>query len=67
MIDSVITPPVYYYNPIRYLNELSFSFYDADGSLFDFDNIDHSFILELTMVDNIPENTQLNSTRSNAK
>ena len=67
MIDSVITPPVYYYNPIRYLNELTFSFYDAAGSLFDFDNIDHSFILELTMVDNIPENTQLNSTRSNAK
>jgi hypothetical protein len=67
MIDSVITPPVYYYNPIRYLNELSFSFYDAKGNLFDFDNVDHSFILELTMVDNIPENTQLNSTRSNAK
>lgn len=67
MIDSVITPPIYYYNPIRYLNELSFSFYDAGGELVDFDNIDHSFILELTMIDNIPENTQLNSTRSNAK
>ena len=67
MIDSVITPPTYYYNPIRYLNELAFSFYDANGNLFDFDNIDHSFILELTMIDNIPENTQLNSVRSNAK
>jgi hypothetical protein len=67
MIDSVITPPIYYYNPIRYLNELSFSFYDASGELFDFDNIDHSFIIELTTVDNIPENTQLNSTRSNVK
>ena len=67
MIDSVIVPPTYYYNPIRYLNELTFSFYDANGNLFDFDNIDHSFILELTMIDNIPENTQLNSVRSNAK
>lgn len=67
MIDSIITPPVYYYNPIRYLNELSFSFYDSIGNLFDFDNIDHSFILELTMIDHIPENTQLNSTKSNVK
>jgi len=67
MIDSVITPPIYYYNPIRYLNELTFSFYDSIGNLFDFDNVEHSFILELTMIDNIPESTQLNSTRSNAK
>jgi hypothetical protein len=67
MIDSIISPPVYYYNPIRYLNELTFSFYDSNGNLFDFDNVDHSFILELTMIDNIPESTQLNSVRSNAK
>lgn len=67
MIDSVISPPTYYYNPIRYLNELTFSFYDSTGVLFDFNNIDHSFILELTMIDNIPESTQLNSVRSNAK
>jgi hypothetical protein len=67
MIDSVISPPIYYYNPIRYLNELTFSFYNSVGNLFDFDNVDHSFILELTMIDNIPESTQLNSVRSNAK
>jgi hypothetical protein len=67
MINSVITPPVYYYNPIHFLNELSFNFYNSAGNLFDFDNIDHSFILELTMIDNIPENTGLNSNMSNAK
>jgi len=65
MIDQVLSPPVFYYNPIQRLNELSFEFYDPDGNNFDFNNIDHSFILEFTMVDNVPENTGLNSNTSN--
>jgi hypothetical protein len=65
IIDQVISPPVFYYNPIQRLNELSFEFFDPDGSQFEFNNIDHSFILELTLVDNVPKNTGLNSNTSN--
>lgn len=65
MIDQVISPPVFYYNPIQKINELSFEFFDPDGSPFEFNNIDHSFILELTLIDNVPKNTGLNSNTSN--
>ncbi len=65
LVDQILSPPVFYYNPIQRLSELSFEFYDPNGDEFDFNNIDHSFILEFTMIDNIPENTGLNSNTSN--
>lgn len=67
MIDSIICPPIFYYNPIQRLSTLSFEFYTPDGKQFDFNNIDHSFVLEFTMMDNIPENTGLLSNNSNAR
>ena len=67
LIDSIICPPIFYYNPIDRISSLTFEFYTPQGVLFDFNNIDHSFILELTMMDNIPENTGLLSNNSNAR
>jgi hypothetical protein len=65
LIDQILSPPVFYYNPIQKLSELSFEFFDPDGNEFDFNNIDHSFILEFTSIDNVPRNTGLNSNSSN--
>ena len=65
LVDQILSPPIFYYNPLQRLNELSFEFFDPDGNLFDFNNVDHSFILELTSIDNIPKNTGLNSNTSN--
>ncbi len=65
LVDEIICPPVFYYNPINSINELSFEFFDPNGDNFDFNNVDHSFVLELTMIDNIPENTGLKSNASN--
>jgi hypothetical protein len=67
LIDSIICPPIFYYNPINRLSKLTFEFYTPDGIQFDFNNIDHSFVLEFTMMDNIPENTGLLSNNSNAR
>ena len=67
LIDEIICPPVFYYNPIDRLSELTFEFYTPDGKQYDFNNIDHSFVLEFTMMDNIPENTGLLSNNSNAR
>lgn len=45
---------IYLYEPIYVLNELSFKFYNPDKTLVDFKNIDHSFVLEITRIDNMP-------------
>jgi len=47
--------PQYYYDPIRELYELSFEFYYPNGELVDFKNKDHTFTIEITTFDNIPE------------
>ena len=67
LIDNIICPPIFYYNPIDRLSRLTFEFYTPEGVQFDFNNIDHSFVLELTMMDNIPEHTGLLSNNSNAR
>ena len=67
LIDNIICPPIFYYNPIDRLSKLTFEFYTPQGIQFDFNNIDHSFVLELTMMDNIPEHTGLLSNNSNAR
>lgn len=49
----------YYHTPIRKLNKLTISFYSADGELFDFDGLDHSFIIELVTLDKTPDGTEI--------
>jgi hypothetical protein len=56
--------PIFYYNPLTELSKLSFSFYNPDNTLIDFNNEDHSFVLQITTIDNIPELTELNSNMS---
>ena len=47
--------------PIAQLNELKISFLNPDGSLVDFNNINHSFTLKITEQINRPINTLLNT------
>ena len=65
LINQIICPPIFYYIPITRLTELTFEFFDPMGATYDFNNVDHSFILELTMIDSIPENTGLKSNTTN--
>lgn len=41
------------------LSELEFRFYAPDGTLFDFQNIDHSFTLELTTIQELPKGSNV--------
>jgi hypothetical protein len=41
------------------LSELTFKFYAPDGTLFDFQNINHSFTLEITTVQELPKGTNI--------
>jgi hypothetical protein len=65
LLNQLESPAIFYYNPIAQIYELSFEFIDKYNVQYDFGLNDHSFIIELTMLDNIPENTGLNSTASN--
>lgn len=52
--------PIFFYDPIVSLNQIGFTFYYPDKSLVDFKNRDHSFVLEITTIDNLPELTAIN-------
>lgn len=57
----------FFYDPIYELDKITFKFYNPDNTLVEFDDNDHSFTLEITTIDNIPELTNINSTRSLVK
>ncbi|ARF09434.1 putative minor capsid protein [Indivirus ILV1] len=48
-------------DPLNELSELTISFYNPDGTLYDFNGADHSFTLELITVYDIPEGTGLST------
>jgi hypothetical protein len=48
-------------SPISQLFELSFEFYNPDGTLYNFNGIDHSFTLEIITLHNVPVDTKINT------
>jgi hypothetical protein len=59
LYNTYICVPKVFYEPIPELSSLEFTFYSPDGSLFDFNGVDHSFTLEITTITNILNNTHL--------
>jgi hypothetical protein len=59
LYDSFVSSPIFFYDPLAQLSELSFSFYSTSGEFFDFNGIDHSFTLEIVTIDNQPSQTGL--------
>ena len=47
--------------PLHELHDLTISFYSPDGTIFDFNGIDHSFTLEIVSLLDIPSNTGLSA------
>lgn len=50
-----------YLNPINEINELTFHFYNADGSLYDFNGINHSFTIQFTTINELSLNVNVSS------
>jgi len=63
MYDTFVAAPVAFYDPID-LSELNISFYSADEKLFDFNGINHSFVLEVTSIDYMPDDTGIITTNT---
>lgn len=54
--DTFVQTPSVLFDPI-YLSELNISFYSPDGVLFEFNGVDHSFVIEITSLDYLPLET----------
>ena len=50
-----------YLNPINEISELSFHFYNPDGSLYDFNGLNHNFIIQLTTINELSLNVNVSS------
>jgi len=64
LINNFVDAPVYLNPPIRSISQLNFNFVDPYGNDYNFYNLDHSFTLEITSIDNYPENTYINTSTS---
>lgn len=58
--NTFVSTPKDYYEPIGEVSQLTFSFYTPSGELYDFNGIDHSFTLEITTLDDLPQDTNIN-------
>lgn len=61
LYNTFVTSPVYFNPPIKTLTNFKFTFIYPDGSLVNFGNLNNSFTLEITTIDNLPENTNIST------
>lgn len=61
LFNSFVDTPVFYHNMLSGISELEFEFYSPDGILYDFNGLDHSFMLEFTTVHEIPKGSGISS------
>jgi len=61
--DTFVNTSSLLYNPID-LSQLTISFYAPDGSIYDFCGINHSFVLEITSINFIPDETEIDTTNA---
>ena len=59
LFNSFVQSPNYFNPPIKSITNFKFKFILPDGSFANFGNLDLSFTLEITTIDNIPENTNI--------
>lgn len=59
IFDTFADTPLFYTEPLRYLDSLTLEFVTPDGNLYDFNGIDHSFVLEIVTHQDIPEHTSI--------
>lgn len=59
LYNTFVQSPIYFNPPMKNLSSFNFSFILPDDSLVNFGNLNSSFTLEITTIDNIPENTNI--------
>ena len=61
LFNTHISATRYYQDPIHELSQLEIEFYAPNGTLFDFNGLEHSYTLEIVTVNDIPEGTGINA------
>ncbi len=61
VFNSFVNTPVYLNPPIRAVSNLEFNFIDPKGSPINFYNRNYSLTLEISYIDNAPENTNIST------
>ncbi len=61
LFNTFVSASKIYNNPLPQLSRFDFEFYSPDGTLFDFNNFDHSFTLEIISINDIPRETNISS------
>lgn len=64
LYNTFVNSPVYFNPPIRNLNELKLTLVYPDGSLVNIGNLNYSLTFEITVLNNLPENTNINTNMS---
>ena len=59
LFNTFVPSAKIFYEPLTELSSLEFTFYSPDGSLYNFNGLDHSFTIEITTIKNILNNTNL--------
>jgi hypothetical protein len=59
--NTFINTPIYFNPPLKSLKEFKFSFITPIGTPVNFNGLNHSFTLEITSINNFPENTNVNT------
>jgi hypothetical protein len=59
--NTYVDTPQIFYSPINELTTLTLAFYASDGTLYDFNGINHEFVLEITTLDELPSNININT------
>jgi hypothetical protein len=64
LFNTFVNSPVYFNPPISNLNSLSLTLVYPNGGLVNMGNLNYSLTFEITTVNNIPENTNINTNMS---
>jgi len=60
LFNTFVNTPQFLYTPITQLYKLDLAFYSPDGSLYDFNGVEHSFTLKVITVSDHPKGTGMN-------
>lgn len=64
LFNTYVNSPVYFNPPIRELNKLKLSLVYPNGGLVNMGNLNYSLTFEITTINNLPENTNINTNMS---
>jgi hypothetical protein len=61
LFNTFVSMSMVFQDPISSISQLDLKFYSPDGSLYDFNNVDHSFTLELMTKEEIPDDSGISA------